>query len=67
MKENLIQIFIQIVHNFLGNGDIIVSLLPVNESCAWLTPAVFKPHLVPEELMCSGLTVSVSIFNNIIF
>lgn len=43
---------------FLANGDIIVTLLPVNESCAWLTPAIFKPHFVPEELMCTNLTVS---------
>lgn len=45
----------------LANGDIIVSLLPVNESCPWVTPAVFKPHLVPEELMSTGLTVNIHI------
>lgn len=55
------QIFDQLLmENFYysANGDIIVSLLPVNETCAWVTPATFKPHLVPEELMSTGLTVN---------
>lgn len=41
-----------------GNGDIIVTLYPLNDNCAWLTPATFKAHLVPEELMAQPLTVS---------
>ena len=41
-----------------ANGDVIVTLLPQNTSMAWLTPAHFRPELVPEELMAQGLTVS---------
>jgi hypothetical protein len=40
------------------NGDIIVTLLPVNTRWPWITPAKFRPELVPEELMAQGLTVS---------
>lgn len=43
----------------LANGEIIVSLLPVNVNLPWITPAVFQPHLVPEELMAQGLTLTV--------
>ncbi|CAH2015401.1 unnamed protein product [Acanthoscelides obtectus] len=43
-----------------ANGDIIVTLLPVNTQCPWITPAQFRPELVPEELMAQGLTVSIS-------
>uniref|UniRef100_A0A1B0BQ03 Uncharacterized protein n=1 Tax=Glossina palpalis gambiensis TaxID=67801 RepID=A0A1B0BQ03_9MUSC len=39
------------------NGDIIVTLLPANTKWPWITPAVFRPELVPEELMAQGLTV----------
>lgn len=42
----------------LANGDLIVTLLPVNTSLPWITPAKFRPELVPEELMAQGLTVS---------
>lgn len=42
---------------FLANGDIIVTLLPVNSGLPWITPAKFRPELVPEELMAQGLTV----------
>lgn len=42
-----------------NNGDIIVTLLPVNESFPWVTPATFRPELVPEELMAQGLTLTV--------
>lgn len=42
----------------LANGDIIVTLLPVNTQWPWITPAKFRPELVPEELMAQGLTVS---------
>lgn len=41
----------------LANGDIIVTLLPVNTKWPWITPALFRPELVPEELMAQGLTV----------
>lgn len=41
-----------------SNGDIIVTLLPVNTQWPWITPAKFRPELVPEELMAQGLTVS---------
>ncbi|KAI9585153.1 hypothetical protein GQX74_001000 [Glossina fuscipes] len=40
-----------------ANGDIIVTLLPANTKWPWITPAVFRPELVPEELMAQGLTV----------
>lgn len=46
---------------FLANGDIIVTLLPVNTRLPWITPAKFRPELVPEELMAQGLTVSSSV------
>lgn len=42
-----------------ANGDVIVTLLPVNTKFPWITPAQFRPELVPEELMAQGLTVSV--------
>lgn len=41
-----------------ANGDVIVTLLPVNTRFPWITPAQFRPELVPEELMAQGLTVS---------
>lgn len=41
------------------NGDILVSLFPVNETCDWFTPARFKPNLVPEELMSTSLSLTV--------
>lgn len=43
--------------DFSVNGEILVTLLPVNESLPWITSAKFLPHLVPEELMAEGLTV----------
>jgi hypothetical protein len=30
----------------------------VNTRLPWITPAQFRPELVPEELMAQGLTVS---------
>ena len=39
------------------NGDVLVTLLPVNEKFPWVTPAKFRPELVPEELMAPTLTV----------
>ena len=40
------------------NGDVLVTLLPVNEKFPWVTPAKFRPELVPEELMAPSLSVS---------
>ena len=47
------------VYSFVcsANGDIVVTLLPVNTRWPWVTPAQFRPELVPEELMAQGLTV----------
>ncbi|KAL1491015.1 hypothetical protein ABEB36_011676 [Hypothenemus hampei] len=42
-----------------SNGDIIVTLLPTNTRFPWVTPAIFRPELVPEELMAQGLTLTV--------
>jgi len=41
------------------NGDVIVTLLPVNEKLPWITPAQFRPELVPEELMAPSLSLTV--------
>lgn len=41
----------------LANGDVIVTLLPINTRWPWIVPPVFRPELVPEELMAQGLTV----------
>ena len=38
-------------------GEVLVTLLPVNERLPWVTPARFRPELVPEELMTPALTV----------
>lgn len=35
----------------------IVTVLPVNQKWPWITPAEFRPELVPEELMAEGLSV----------
>ncbi|XP_028176815.1 uncharacterized protein LOC135087889 isoform X2 [Ostrinia nubilalis] len=50
--------FVNIRHGFT-NGDIIVTLLPVNSKWPWITAAHFRPELVPEELMAQGLTLTV--------
>lgn len=42
---------------FSANGDVIVTVLPVNQKWPWITPAEFRPELVPEELMAEGLSV----------
>uniref|UniRef100_A0A336MYV8 CSON008656 protein n=2 Tax=Culicoides sonorensis TaxID=179676 RepID=A0A336MYV8_CULSO len=47
------------VREGFANGDIIVTLLPVNTRLPWITPAKFRPELVPEELMAQGLTLTV--------
>uniref|UniRef100_T1GHP1 Uncharacterized protein n=1 Tax=Megaselia scalaris TaxID=36166 RepID=T1GHP1_MEGSC len=51
-----------------ANGDVIVTLLPTNTKWPWITPAVFRPELVPEELMAQGLTYGIlnRIFYNFI-
>lgn len=46
------------VREGFANGDVIVTLLPINTRWPWITPALFRPELVPEELMAQGLTVS---------
>jgi len=43
----------------MDNGDVLVSLVPVNERFPWVTPAKFRPELVPEELMAPQLTLTV--------
>lgn len=43
--------------HLLANGDVIVTLLPINTRWPWIVPPVFRPELVPEELMAQGLTV----------
>jgi len=40
-------------------GEVLVTLLPVNERLPWITPAKFRPELVPEELMTPVLTLTV--------
>lgn len=45
------------------NGDTIVTLLPINTRWPWITPAKFRPELVPEELMAQGLTVRMLVFH----
>ncbi|XP_075992151.1 uncharacterized protein LOC142987338 isoform X2 [Anticarsia gemmatalis] len=50
--------FINVRQGF-ANGDIIVTLLPVNTKWPWVTAAHFRPELVPEELMAQGLTLTV--------
>ena len=46
------------IDRFPANGEVIVTLLPVNERFPWVTPARFRPELVPEELMAPVLTVN---------
>ncbi|XP_037903450.1 transmembrane protein 268 isoform X3 [Hermetia illucens] len=52
------------VREGFANGDVIVTLLPVNTKWPWITPAVFRPELVPEELMAQGLTLTVEEYVN---
>lgn len=49
------------VREGFANGDVIVTLLPLNGNLPWITPPVFRPELVPEELMAQGLTVSYNV------
>lgn len=48
-----------ITRQAFANGDILVTLLPQNIRCPWLTRAEFRPELVPEELMSQHLTLTV--------
>ncbi|XP_053641680.1 transmembrane protein 268 isoform X3 [Cherax quadricarinatus] len=48
-----------VIRQGFANGDVIVTLLPQNTSMPWITPAQFRPELVPEELMAQGLTLTV--------
>lgn len=45
------------------NGEVIVTLLPLNERFPWVTPARFRPELVPEELLAPVLTVSSNLYH----
>ena len=45
-------------------GEVLVTLLPVNERLPWVTPARFRPELVPEELMTPALTVRIQFYNH---
>lgn len=57
--RNIISTSIGNIRQGFANGDNIVSLVPVNTKWPWITPARFRPELVPEELMAQGLTVSI--------
>lgn len=56
-SSNVISTSIGNIRQGFANGDTIVTLLPVNTKWPWITPAKFRPELVPEELMAQGLTV----------
>lgn len=57
--SNVISTSIGNIRQGFANGDTIVTLLPVNTKWPWITPARFRPELVPEELMAQGLTVRI--------
>lgn len=56
-SSNVVSTSIGNIRQGFANGDTIVTLLPVNTKWPWITPARFRPELVPEELMAQGLTV----------
>lgn len=56
--DNIVNTPIGNIRQGFANGDTIVTLLPINTRWPWITPAKFRPELVPEELMAQGLTVS---------
>ena len=60
--SNVINTSIGYLRQGFVNGDTIVTLLPVNTRWPWITPAKFRPELVPEELMAQGLTVRSILF-----
>ncbi|KAK2723378.1 hypothetical protein QYM36_001894 [Artemia franciscana] len=45
--------------NDFKNGQLIVTVLPTNSKYPWITPARFRPELVPEELMAPELSLTV--------
>ncbi|XP_011304366.1 transmembrane protein C9orf91 homolog isoform X2 [Fopius arisanus] len=57
--NNVVSTPIGNIRRGFANGDTIVTLLPVNTRWPWITPAKFRPELVPEELMAQGLTLTV--------
>lgn len=57
--SNVISTSVGNIRQGFANGDTIVTLLPVNTKWPWITPARFRPELVPEELMAQGLTVCI--------
>lgn len=57
--SNVVNTPIGNIRQGFANGDTIVTLLPVNTKWPWVTPAKFRPELVPEELMAQGLTVRI--------
>ncbi|XP_003691636.1 transmembrane protein 268 isoform X2 [Apis florea] len=57
--NNIISTSIGNIRQGFANGDTIVTLLPINTRWPWITPAKFRPELVPEELMAQGLTLTV--------
>ncbi|XP_012260090.1 transmembrane protein 268 isoform X2 [Athalia rosae] len=57
--NNIVSTPIGNIRQGFANGDTIVTLLPVNTRWPWITPAKFRPELVPEELMAQGLTLTV--------
>ncbi|XP_011882546.1 PREDICTED: uncharacterized protein LOC105570162 isoform X4 [Vollenhovia emeryi] len=57
--SNVVSTSIGNIRQGFANGDTIVTLLPVNTKWPWITPARFRPELVPEELMAQGLTLTV--------
>ncbi|XP_020286857.1 transmembrane protein 268 isoform X2 [Pseudomyrmex gracilis] len=58
-SSNVINTSVGNIRQGFANGDTIVTLLPVNTKWPWITPARFRPELVPEELMAQGLTLTV--------
>ncbi|XP_029171688.1 transmembrane protein 268 isoform X3 [Nylanderia fulva] len=58
-SSNVVSTSIGNIRQGFANGDTIVTLLPVNTKWPWITPARFRPELVPEELMAQGLTLTV--------
>ncbi|CAL1676078.1 unnamed protein product [Lasius platythorax] len=58
-SNNVVSTSIGNIRQGFANGDTIVTLLPVNTKWPWITPAKFRPELVPEELMAQGLTLTV--------
>lgn len=63
-SSNVISTSVGNIRQGFANGDTIVTLLPVNTRWPWVTPARFRPELVPEELMAQGLTVCIIFLPN---